>query len=778
MATKSPNNSNEGDLAAEPPTADDSCTATDEAGVEHELGKTDSNSESNEEPKCLPPNTANGECRQIEDPATGKTVAPVPKKPAWGLSSTSASTAHSSEVNTKGRSKHAPSFAEIMNDQSRDRAAARLAYSDNVVEEPVSLAEIQAEQERLFASLASQDKQQTLPSIESHDNDSSVDPMLSGIDEEERKMIELAMKQSLAECNMNNCDEDNTGILTTTKEKVAAGLAAIGTAETSEEKAEREMIEAAIREADAKEQQDADTPAFDAKPAATASKSSPEDIEKQMIEAAIREADAKEQADSEAETLKLVMQLQQEEVELARKRQEHQQRTAITTGNVRTMTRAALAAETYGDRNSVLQYNSGEYGHEPEAGFRMNQQNQDQLSGWYRRDRNTIVGPDNEIRTKHDVKVQGQTNASFLDLDVVDDDTGLRAHVGNKAFNAFRKTAAGSHHTKGGHRGTSKGVATHGTGRAGSDADATKGGALDQHVRLQISKAINAGIIERCNGVVKQGKEAVVYHAVGGKSSNQITPNGNNDINDESTLSDQTEGIEANENTKLDASNNDGFDVAIKVFKRIKEFKGRGEYVDGDPRYAGRPFRSFTDREQLEIWTEKEYRNLVRAYRAEVPVPNPLHYKDNIIFMRFLGEDGWPAPQIREINIRKGSSKWTALYEQVMESVRRLFQDARLVHGDLSEYNILIAPNFQVDHKSKNIGDDVDLQTALIDFGQAVEVRHPKAEELLRRDLDRVREFFSKHGVKGTMSLEDALQFVVGDHSFSVRMNDAKTPAI
>merc|ERR1719413_119419 len=109
----------------------------------------------------------------------------------------------------------------------------------------------------------------------------------------------------------------------------------------------------------------------------------------------------------------------------------------------------------------------------------MNQQNQHQLSGWYRRDRNTIVGPDNEVRTKHDVKVQGQTNASFLDLDIVDDDTGLRTHVGNTAFNAFRKTVAGSYHTKGGHRGTSKGVVSHGTGRAGSDADATKGGALD-----------------------------------------------------------------------------------------------------------------------------------------------------------------------------------------------------------------------------------------------------------------------------------------------------------
>ncbi|OEU10143.1 RIO kinase, partial [Fragilariopsis cylindrus CCMP1102] len=269
----------------------------------------------------------------------------------------------------------------------------------------------------------------------------------------------------------------------------------------------------------------------------------------------------------------------------------------------------------------------------------------------------------------------------------------------------------------------------------GSDADATKGGAMDQHVRLHISKAINTGLIERCNGAVKQGKEAIVYHADGGKN------NGCNTILEDGRDGDDWDKKAAA--TTMATNDNVGFDVAIKVFKRIKEFRGRGEYVDGDPRYAGRPFRSLSDRQQLEVWTEKEYRNLVRAHRSNVPVPNPIYYKDNVIFMRFLGENGWPAPQIREIQLRKGSSKWHVLYEQVMESVAKLFQDARLVHGDLSEYNIL-----------------EDLQTVLIDFGQSVEVRHPKAEELLRRDLQRVNEFFTKQGVTETMSIEDAMAFV------------------
>jgi RIO kinase 1 len=89
--------------------------------------------------------------------------------------------------------------------------------------------------------------------------------------------------------------------------------------------------------------------------------------------------------------------------------------------------------------------------------------------------------------------------------------------------------------------------------------------------------------------------------------------------------------------------------------------------------------------------------------------------------------------------------------------------DARLVHGDLSEYNILVAPSFQVEHAVSSAEDsDNDLQAVLIDFGQAVEVRHPEAIDLLRRDLERVRSFFVKQGVT-TLTLEDSLNFVTDE---------------
>jgi serine/threonine-protein kinase RIO1 len=352
-----------------------------------------------------------------------------------------------------------------------------------------------------------------------------------------------------------------------------------------------------------------------------------------------------------------------------------------------------------------------------EAGYRMNSsQKASSASQWTRVDQNTILGPNNEIRTKHDLELQGQANAHRLELDLIEDDE-KPAFIGNKAFNSFKRTMQ---------KKTTKGVATQGQGRANADAEKTKQGALDGRVRIQITKAINNGLIEKFNGCVKEGKEALLYHADKGSES-------------------------------------EGYDVAVKIFKRIQEFRNRGQYVDGDPRFYGKDFSRASGREQLEIWAEKEFRNLVRAHRAGVPVPKPLVQKENVLFMRFLGQDGWPSPQLRELEMKKGSKKWSLLYEQTMNAIQILYNDARLVHGDLSEYNILVCPSNLLLHNDDEAGSKDDggdsLQIALIDFGQAVDLRHPDASELLRRDLLRVKQFFDKMGII-TVDLEPAVHFV------------------
>ena len=246
---------------------------------------------------------------------------------------------------------------------------------------------------------------------------------------------------------------------------------------------------------------------------------------------------------------------------------------------------------------------------------------------WNRRDRNNAASNYNESRTKQESAMQGHASFSGAHQFATEsDDRVVQAHIGHQSFSSFRQMKMES----------SGGAAGYGTSRSTPESDSTKGKAMDPHVRLQISRAINGGLIQRCNGAVKQGKEAVIYHAVKGSNGGS-----------------------------------GGFDVAVKVFKRNHDSRGRGDYVDGDPRFAGRPYHAAPSREQVDMWCEKEFRNLLRANRAMVPVPPPLHYKENVIFMRFMGNNGWPAPQLREIDARKGHQLWDTLYTQVMESVRR-----------------------------------------------------------------------------------------------------------
>jgi serine/threonine-protein kinase RIO1 len=623
---------------------------------------------------------------------------------AWNLPATGVSSAGTTVGEKKENAIKKQTFAEIMAEQTQDRIAAQIASCGI----DLTLAESQAEQERLFQSLRGGEGGSR--------DDGLASSSELGLSAEELRMIEQAMQDSDSiRMSQQGLSGHQTDIFATASSSAAFAASASMDGENHLTEREMEQIEKAIREAEANSNccnDNLKNPAPQSDIASSiggneTSGLSAEDVA--AIQAAIKEADNK----AEAESLRVALQMQQEEI---RRVEQHNDRRAkqCGKGNVRTMTRAELQAEEErlheGVDLSLVVEDEDDYEDE-DVGFRMN--SKVPSSQWVRHDRNLIVGKDNQIRTKHDVHVQGQSNAQILALDT--DDWGVRAHVGNQAFNSFKKTM----------KRTTKGVASHGTGRAGTDTDATKGKAMDNHVRLIITGAINSELILQCNGAVKQGKEAMLYHADKGVSS--VCGN---------------------------------FDVAVKVFKRIKEFRTRGEYVDGDPRYAGRQYKSMTSREKLESWTEKEFRNLVRAHRAKVPVPTPLEFKQNVLFMRFMGNDGWPAPQIREINLRKGSRKWDIWYKQVMESIRRLYVDARLIHGDLSEYNILIVPVSQVDHP--NNPEEGDVQPVFIDFGQAVDTRHPEAMELLERDLLRIKEFFVKQGVT-TMSMEEAKLLIIND---------------
>ncbi len=210
----------------------------------------------------------------------------------------------------------------------------------------------------------------------------------------------------------------------------------------------------------------------------------------------------------------------------------------------------------------------------------------------------------------------------------------------------------------------------------------------------------------------------------------------------------------------------------MKIYKRIVDFKNRGEYVDGDPRWFRKKFDKQDKRTQLTLWCEKEYRNLSRAFLAGVVVPRPIAFNDCVLAMNFLGADGWPAPTLKEVadmGLHGSSKKMSMYYCEILVQVKRLYLCSQLVHGDLSEYNILLVSSEQVRDQVSSIEDeDMDGEDAmpvgkkrivLIDFAQAISKHAPQAAGLLRRDVERVNSFFKKY-INETLDTDAAIEFI------------------
>jgi len=130
----------------------------------------------------------------------------------------------------------------------------------------------------------------------------------------------------------------------------------------------------------------------------------------------------------------------------------------------------------------------------------------------------------------------------------------------------------------------------------------------------------------------------------------------------------------------------------------------------------------------------KEFTTLQKAYQAGVPVPTPARRADNMFTMRFIGETV-KAPQLKDVELDDPRS----VSSQAVAIVSGLFK-ACIVHGDLSEYNLLRSGDrlFAIDF----------LQS--IDFSARVD-RHRKietAKPLLMRDLQNLERHFARYNVQ------------------------------
>lgn len=172
------------------------------------------------------------------------------------------------------------------------------------------------------------------------------------------------------------------------------------------------------------------------------------------------------------------------------------------------------------------------------------------------------------------------------------------------------------------------------------------------------------------------------------------------------------------------ATDEDGGPLALKIFRTSNStFKRVAKYIEGDPRFKG---ITGNRRKLIYAWTNKEYRNLQRYCDADIPVPEPIAFDKNCLLMEFIGDEDSPAPQLKDVELDDADD----VYDEVVSFIIDGFQEAHLVHGDMSEYNILMWND----------------QPILIDCGQAVTADHFNSKEFLRRDIVNVNRFFKNRG--------------------------------
>lgn len=89
---------------------------------------------------------------------------------------------------------------------------------------------------------------------------------------------------------------------------------------------------------------------------------------------------------------------------------------------------------------------------------------------------------------------------------------------------------------------------------------------------------------------------------------------------------------------------------AIKIFKTtLTEFRNRKDYVKSDIRYSDINLNKLNSKKMIDLWCEKEFRNLNRLYVNGINCPKPIKFKRNCLLMEFIGdkENGIPANQLK-----------------------------------------------------------------------------------------------------------------------------------
>jgi len=167
-----------------------------------------------------------------------------------------------------------------------------------------------------------------------------------------------------------------------------------------------------------------------------------------------------------------------------------------------------------------------------------------------------------------------------------------------------------------------------------------------------------------------------------------------------------------------------------KVYRDMgqRSFQKRAQYQEGRKVRGSRQARAMNKstrygrREQEAAWKNAEVDALYQLVAAEVRVPKPYGYFNDVLIMELVTDGaGNPAPRLSEIEL--SADKALEYHDFLIRQIVRMLSIG-LIHGDLSEFNVLVGPEGPV----------------IIDFPQVVNAAgNNGALAMLERDVNNIR---------------------------------------
>lgn len=175
--------------------------------------------------------------------------------------------------------------------------------------------------------------------------------------------------------------------------------------------------------------------------------------------------------------------------------------------------------------------------------------------------------------------------------------------------------------------------------------------------------------------------------------------------------------------------------LCAKVYKDMgqRSFQARAQYQEGRKVRGSRQGRAmaraskFGRRQQEDAWKNTEVETLYRLADSGIRVPQPHDYANGVLLMELVTDDtGNSAPRLSDVELTPDQAR--DFHASLIRDVLHMLCIG-LIHGDLSEYNVLVSADGPV----------------IIDFPQVVDAAgNNAARAMLLRDVHNLRDSFSR----------------------------------